>query len=144
VTNLSLAVLLQLSMAASDGDAYAKAYRDTARTGRPMVVLVSAEWCPACQQMKRDVIPRIKRQGLLSKVAFAMVNLDRDRELGRQLIRGGPIPQLLFFRRTPNGWLRSRLIGGQSVRTVEQFINTGLRRDQATKQVEWPAAGSTR
>jgi thioredoxin-like negative regulator of GroEL len=136
VTSLSAALLLYLPITARSAgtDTYADAYRLTSQTGRPMVVFVSAEWCPACQTMKRNVIPQIRERGLLGKVAFAIVNLDRERDLGHKLTRGGPIPQLLMYRKTPDGWRLSRLIGAQKVPAVERFIDWGLKRDEATRK----------
>ncbi len=129
-----LVVLVGLSTLASGSDSYADAYRQTTETGRPMVVLVSAEWCGACKTMERDVIPKVRQQPLFRRISFARVDLDRQRTLGRKLTRGGPIPQLLMFRRTGDGWRLSRLRGGQNVRTVEAFIDQGLQRDAEAKQ----------
>jgi thioredoxin-like negative regulator of GroEL len=136
MTSLSLALLLEASMLAQDTESYASAYHLATQTGRPMVVFVGAEWCGPCQTMKREVIPQVKRRGLFGRVAFASVNVDRERELGKRLTRGGPIPQLLMFRRTARGWRLSRLTGGQNARKVEAFINHGLNRDAATKAEE--------
>ncbi|OHB85126.1 MAG: hypothetical protein A2V98_07815 [Planctomycetes bacterium RBG_16_64_12] len=136
VTSFSLALLCQASILAAGADTYANAYRTSTETGRPMVVMVSAEWCPACQTMKETVIPKVKQRGLLGKVAFAIVNLDRQRKLGRELTRGGPIPQLLMFRRTAEGWKLSRLTGGQSLPKVEAFIDRGLKRNATDRQTE--------
>ena len=102
-------------------------------TGRPMVILVGADWCPACQTMKNDVVPQVKRRGLLGRVAYAVVNLDRQRDLGRQLVADGPIPQFIMYRKTREGWKRRRLIGGQNVETVEAFIKEGLELDKTDK-----------
>jgi hypothetical protein len=42
-----------------------------------------------------------------------------------------------MFRRTPRGWIRRVLVGGQSVETVEQFINEGtVVGDDAAKNTE--------
>jgi hypothetical protein len=41
-----------------------------------------------------------------------------------------------MYRKTRDGWKRSKLVGGQSVRAVEAFIGKGLERDEATKQAE--------
>jgi thioredoxin-like negative regulator of GroEL len=131
-----LVVLVGLSSLASGTDSYADAYRQTTETGRPMVVLVSAEWCGACKTMEREVIPKMRQRGLFRRVSFARVDLDRQRTLGRKLTRGGPIPQLLMFRRTGNGWRLSRLRGGQNARTVEAFIDRGLKRDAEAKENE--------
>ena len=74
----------------------------------------------------------------LRKVAFAIVNLDREKELGDQLVRGGPIPQMLLFRRTSDGWRVRRLIGSQSVEAVENLLNEGLRAEETARQTDKP------
>jgi hypothetical protein len=76
--------------------------------------------------MKRSVTPEVRRRGLLDKVGFAMVDTDRQPELARQLMRGGSIPQLVMYRKTAQGWKKSRLVGAQSVSSVEAFIEQGL------------------
>jgi thioredoxin-like negative regulator of GroEL len=133
VTSLTLATILQASILAVGADDYAAARRETADSGRPMVILVGADWCPACQTMKNNVVPQVKRRGMLGRVAYAVVNLDRQKDLGRQLVAGGPIPQFIMYRKTREGWKRRRLVGGQSVETVEAFINEGLELDKTDK-----------
>jgi thiol-disulfide isomerase/thioredoxin len=131
VTSLMFAALLRASLMltaadATAGETYADARRATLETGKPLVVMVSTDWCAPCQQMKKSVIPQVRKRGLLKKVSFAMVNPDFDSELAEQLTGGGPIPQLVMYRQTPAGWKWKKLIGGQSVETVEEFINDGL------------------
>ena len=132
MTYLTLATLLQLPLLVPT-ESYADAHRQTIRTGQPMVVMVGAEWCPACKAMEANVIPEIRHRGLLRRVAFALVDLDRDHEIGSKLIEGGPIPQLIVFRKTPQGWRNRRLIGSQSVETVEEFINQDVAASEAEK-----------
>jgi thioredoxin-like negative regulator of GroEL len=115
-------------------ETYAEAHRTTTETGKPMVVMVSTDWCPPCQVMKKTILPRVREHGLLKKVAFAVVNPDRDRDLAEKLTGGGPIPQLVMFRKTPDGWMRKKLVGGQDVETVEQFIADGLAKDKAEQK----------
>ncbi len=131
-----LAVLLQISLLAAGADSYAEAHRKASETGQPIVVIVGADWCPACQVMKDRVLPEVRRHGLLSSVAFATVNLDREQELGRELVGGGRIPQLLMYRQTAAGWRLRRLVGGHSVETVEAFISRGIELDERTKRAE--------
>ncbi|NQT11651.1 MAG: thioredoxin family protein [Planctomycetes bacterium] len=138
MSSLGLAVILQGMILAPGTDTYSEAYRATAKTGRPMVVMVSAEWCPACKTMEKNVIPQIKKRGKLSKVSFAVVDLDREQKLGRKLTRGGLIPQLLMYRKTRSGWRLRRLTGGHSLRKVEAFIEEGLKSDAAAKESETP------
>ena len=139
MTSLSLAAVLQLTMLATGTETYADAHRANQQTGQPIVVMVGAEWCPACVVMKDKIMPQIRVRGILGKVAFAQVNLDHEQRLGRTLTGGGPIPQLIMFRRTADGWRRSKLVGGQSVETVERFISQGV---QAT-EAERPAHAAT-
>jgi thiol-disulfide isomerase/thioredoxin len=120
-------------MIGAHGETYTQAHRLTTRTGRPMVVLVGAEWCPACKVMKDTVIPAVKKRGGLNKVSFAVVDIDEEKELGKTLINRGPIPQLLMYRRTPLGWRLRRIVGGQSVKSVETFVETGIKLDEAAK-----------
>ncbi len=96
-----------------------------------MVVMVSTDWCGPCQAMKRNILPKLRERGLFKKVAFAQVNADRDSELAKELTGGGPVPQLVMYRRTDRGWFRRKLIGGQSVEKVEQFIKEELASDEA-------------
>ena len=133
MTSLTLATILQASIIAVGADDYAAAQRETTDTGRPMVILVGADWCPACQTMKNEVVPQVKRRGLLGRVAYAVVNLDRQKDLGQQLVADGPIPQFIMYRKTRDGWKRRRLVGGQSTETVEAFIKEGLELDKNDK-----------
>jgi thioredoxin-like negative regulator of GroEL len=79
-------------MIGAHGDTYSQAYHQAVKTGRPLVVLVGAEWCPACKVMKDTVIPAVKKRGGLSKVSFAIVDIDEEQKLGREMTDGGPIP----------------------------------------------------
>jgi len=135
MTALSLAVV-QIAMIATGADTYAEAHKTCTETGRPMVVLVGADWCPACKQMKDNVLPQVRQHGLLRRVAFALVNLDREKELGTQLTEGGPIPQLVMYRRDGDGWKLRRLIGRNDVKAVEKFIAQGIELDKADPAAE--------
>jgi thioredoxin-like negative regulator of GroEL len=107
-------------------ETYAEAHQAIVKSDKPMVVMVAADWCQPCQNMKKTILPQVRERGLLKKVAFAVINFDRDRELARKITGGGPIPQLVMFRKTKDGWASKKLIGSQSVETVEHFIKDGL------------------
>lgn len=131
---LSLAALVQASILSMGAETYAEAYALTVQTGRPMLVLVGADWCAACKVMQHTILPQIRQRRALDKVSFAIVNLDQDRELGSQLTSNGPIPQLVMYRKAHDGWRRRRMIGCQSVEGVEAFINQGIQLDLADKE----------
>jgi thioredoxin-like negative regulator of GroEL len=137
MTSMLLATIVQAAILATGVEAtpaaetYAEAHNTTIKTGKPMVVMVSTDWCAPCQTMKKTILPRVREHGFLKKVAFALVNPDRDRDLAESLTGGGPIPQLVMFRKKGDGWVREKLVGGQSVETVEEFIQEGLAADKA-------------
>jgi hypothetical protein len=115
-------------------ETYAEAHHVMIETGKPMVIMVCTDWCVPCQTMKQAVLPRVRQRGLLRKVSFAMVNPDHDGDLAQKLTGGGPIPQLVMFRKTAGGWNRQILVGGQSLESVENFISAGLAQDEAEKK----------
>ncbi len=125
---LSLGLVLTMSLLNSPEPAptYDAAYQQTmTENSRPLVVLVGADWCPACQAMKSSVLPRVKQEGGLDNVAFATVNVDRDNALAHQLMVGGSIPQLIMYVKRDGSWTRRQLTGNQSVSLVEGFIAEG-------------------
>jgi thioredoxin-like negative regulator of GroEL len=137
MTSLLMAAILQSAVLATGVEAtpissetYAEARQIVTETGKPLVVMVSTDWCPPCQTMKKTIMPRVREGGLLRKVAFAMVNPDREQDLAEKLIGSGPIPQLVMFRKKGDGWVRKSLVGGQSVETVEEFIKDGVAEDK--------------
>ena len=101
---------------------YADAFQDTMTNGKPLVVLVGAEWCPACQSMKTSVMPAVAAKGDLDKVAFTQVNTDRDRELSSKLLEGNMIPQLVKYEKIGENWKITRLVGAQSPEAVAAFV----------------------
>jgi thioredoxin-like negative regulator of GroEL len=142
VTTILCATVMQAALMLTDADAkpletqtYAEAHRVTEKTGKPIVIMVGTDWCSPCQAMKKTILPRVREHGLFRRVAFAVVNPDKDSELANEITGGGPIPQLVMFRKTPKGWVRKKLVGGQSVEAVEQFINDGLASDAAEKKL---------
>jgi thiol-disulfide isomerase/thioredoxin len=118
-----LSIVLQASIAATGANTYPAAYQRTTETGRPLVVLVGADWCPACVVMKNNVIPQVEKQGGLEKVNFCVVNTDQQNDLAKKLMRGGSIPQLIMFRRTRRGWVRKQLDGAKSINETQSFVS---------------------
>ncbi len=124
--SLLLMAVCSAAIGASDGETYAEAHQLTMKTGKPMLVMVSTEWCPACQVMKRSIMPQVRQRKVFKRVAFASINPDQERELAQQITGGGPIPQLILYTKTTRGWTKRTMIGSQSVESVESFINQDI------------------
>jgi thioredoxin-like negative regulator of GroEL len=123
-------IVLQAVLVLNPPASYERAYAQSQNSGQPLVVLVGAQWCPACVSMKHNVIPRMSRGGQLDGVNYAEVDADSESELAGRLMRGGAIPQLIVFSRGNNGqWQRRQITGGTSEAGVTALI------DQAQSEV---------
>jgi protein disulfide-isomerase len=58
-------------------DSFEKAKQQAAATNQPMMLYFTADWCPPCQQMKRDLWPRDRVEQLVND-AVVPVYLDVD------------------------------------------------------------------
>ncbi len=102
MTGLALSLALAASMV-GEVKSYASAYASAQQTGKPMLVLIGAEWCPGCRTMKSQVMPRMSSAGKLKDVEFAVVDTDREDALSDKLLRGNLIPQLVLITKTADG-----------------------------------------
>lgn len=101
---------------------YQEAYRDAQAGDKPLLVLVSATWCPPCQVMKQTTIPQLMQKNAFKEFHYATVDLDQEENLARQLIGDRGLPQLIMFEKNDGKWVRRYLKGIQTVATVEAFV----------------------
>lgn len=106
--------------------AYSLAYRQSMETQQPLVVIVGAQWCPACRKLENEVIPQIKQRGLLKRIALAVVDYDAETKIAQKLTRGGPIPQVHVFWKEDGRWKTQRLVGYPSQKAVLSFVETAI------------------
>lgn len=136
MTGLAATVLLQAALMTTGAQPYEDAFKDHEASGKPLLVLVGADWCPACVTMKTGTLARMERTGKLKKVAFSIVNTDNDRKVAGSVMRGGTIPQLVMFTRNAEGkWDRQQLTGAQSEQAVEQLISEAVTRQAKVEAV---------
>lgn len=127
MTSLALALLLQITTLPADNISYADAYRIHQETGRPLVVLVGAEWCPACRSMKQSTIPSLKSSGGLDEVVYVEVNTDQQSSLANRITGGGAIPQMVMYYKTEEGAKRQKFIGARGADSVRGFLSRGVK-----------------
>jgi thioredoxin-like negative regulator of GroEL len=122
-------VLLQAAILTTGAQPYEEAFKDHEANGKPLLVMVGADWCPACQTMKTGTLARMERSGKLRRVAFSILNTDRDEKVAGRVMKGGTIPQLIMFTRNADGkWDRQQLTGAQSEQAVEHMIDEAVAR----------------
>ncbi len=121
--------VLQAALVAVGAQTYEQAYGETQANGRPLVVLVGADWCPGCRTMKQAVLPRLQGSGQLAAVNYAQVDTDDRSELASRLMRGGTIPQLIVYSQSADGrWHREQITGATSEAAVSAAIGRAVTR----------------
>jgi thioredoxin-like negative regulator of GroEL len=101
---------------------YKQAYAKAQAGDKPLLVMVTADWCPPCRQMKATTLPQLMNRDSFNKFHFAMMDYDKQPELANQLIGDRGLPQIIMFEKSGGKWLRRYLKGIQSVATVESFV----------------------
>ena len=118
---LTLAVLMQTSVITFEMQPYQDVYNNVMGNQRPFVVIIGAEWCHACQQLKRTTVPKVANEGGFEGVDVAYVDLDRDAQLAKKLMKGTSIPQIVRFQRHGKKWDIQRLSGAPSRQALTSF-----------------------
>lgn len=125
--NVAMAALLQTVIVGVEPLPYDKAFEEASKSAnKPLVVLVGADWCSACQTLKQAAMPQVAKDGVMKEVAFTVIDADRDSEIAKQVMEGGSIPQLVMFSKTADGWKRERLVGAQSPTAIISFLRRGV------------------
>ena len=101
---------------------YRTAYKNAQDGNKPLLVLVTAEWCPPCKVMKTTTIPELMQKKAFQDFYYSTVDLDKDESLARQLIGDRGVPQLIMYEKQGDKWIRRYLRGIQTPETVEAFV----------------------
>lgn len=101
---------------------YRTAYENAQNGEKPLLVLVTAEWCPPCKIMKNTTIPELMQKQAFKDFHYSTVDLDNDQKLARQLIGDRGVPQLIMYEKRNDKWIRRYLRGIQTPATVEAFV----------------------
>ena len=116
---------------AASGDAHglpavfsAQSFKDAvaenATSGKPLVVNMSASWCPPCQQMKKDVWldPKVASWFAANgKVIY--VDVDQDQAAANQT-KVNSIPTMLIFK---SGKEVARMTGGRDAGSLVAWLD---------------------
>lgn len=109
-----LVVALLLDSSVETG--YDEAYRKSIQEDKPLVVIVGAERCPACVDVKRRILPKLFQRFQRNRFCYAEVNCDNQPELAEKLMNGTKtIPQITIFYKENGNWRKKRWIGSKEV-----------------------------
>lgn len=78
-------------------DSYRSAMNDAKKTGKPVVLVFSASWCPPCQTMKKSVYPSETVKAFHDKFIWAYLDVDdNDNEKPAKQYGVSGIPHIEF------------------------------------------------
>lgn len=108
---------------------YSDAYEQSVKQHKPLMVVVGAPWCPACNVLKETTIKSMAKTGELDGVSLAVINRDDDPELAKQLTEGEKmLPQIIVYTQDKGRWKRRRLLGFQPKQPIRTLIRRALGR----------------
>ncbi len=112
---------------------YAEAYKESVKEDKPLMVVVGADWCPACNVLKQSTLEPMAEGGELDEVSIAVLDRDSNPELVEQLTKGEKmLPQIIMFTRTGAGqWTRHHLKGYQTKQPVRSMIRSAISLDRS-------------
>lgn len=128
---LSLLLAVTLSGVVTEQPAahdYTLAYKKSVSEQKPLMVVVGADWCPACNVLKETTIKSMEASGELDGVSVAVVDRDAEPELARELMKGEQmIPQIIMFSKNGSGkWERRKLTGYQPAQPIRSLIRRAI------------------
>ncbi|MBX3421081.1 MAG: thioredoxin family protein [Pirellulaceae bacterium] len=129
-----MSLLLAVTGASSKPATYEEALQQAQNENKPLLVLVGAKWCVACEVMKRETIEPMKASGELKDVIVAYIDKDQRPELAQQLMKGETLPQIVMFSKEKDQWRRLSLTGMQSKTRMNELL--GRVANAATDQVQ--------
>ena len=132
----ALVIALQMCLVSWNAQGYDKAYHQSLESGKPLLVLVGADWCGACQVMKKRVMPQLDKEGALRDIHCTELNLSEDEELANRISKVNTIPCLILFTKSDDKWQKRELIGMHNQKSVKAFLAKHATPTVANKAVE--------
>ncbi len=119
---LTITVSFANSVFAQEPTNYNTAYQKAMDGEKPLLILVTATWCPPCQVMKKTTIPTLMAREAFKDFNYSTVDLDEEESLARELIGSRGVPQLIMYEKKGDQWVRRYLSGIQTPETVQAFV----------------------
>ncbi len=122
MVRIALAIVLAFTGANNKSQSYEDALDQAQKESKPILIIVGAKWCAACEVMKRETVEPMKAAGELSDVVLAFVDKDQRPELAQQLMKGETLPQTILFTKENDQWRRLSVTGLQSKSRIQELI----------------------
>jgi thiol:disulfide interchange protein len=117
-----LTLVLAVNGASSKALTYEQALEQAQKDNKPILVVVGAKWCAACEVMKRETIEPMKAAGELKDVVVTYLDKDQRPELAQQLMKGETLPQVVMFCKEKDQWRRLSVTGMQTKPRLQELL----------------------
>ncbi len=104
---------------------YVAAFNEAKKSGKPLVVVFSATWCPPCQQMKKSVYPSGSVKPYHDKFVWTYLDIDKPENrpaMQRFGVKG--VPHIQFV--SPAGKSLGHFSGAVSTRQFTGVLDRAL------------------
>jgi thiol:disulfide interchange protein len=105
---------------------YEEAIKLSQKENRPLLIIVGAKWCAACEVMKRETVEPMRLSGELNDVIVSYVDKDEKPELSQKLMKGETLPQIVMFCKEDSQWKKLSLTGLQNRSRMQELIARAL------------------
>lgn len=114
--NLKKGIVMFLALLLLVGDItgsvpYSQAYYSAGLAEKPMLVVIGADWCPACVDLTNNVIEPLAKSNKLKDINVVYLDFDKNPELCRQMMTGNTIPQTIMYRLKNGKWIKRQVTG---------------------------------
>ena len=104
---------------------YRKALSESEKTGKPIILIFSATWCPPCQNMKKNVYPSADVTPFHDKFIWAYLDADDNQnEKAAKKFSVNGIPHIEFLDKT--GESLDKQVGGSQPASFAKKLETLL------------------
>lgn len=119
---IALALVVAVTGANKRSLTYEEALDQAQKESKPILIVVGAKWCAACEVLKRETVEPMKVAGELNEVVVTYVDKDQRPELAQQLMKGETMPQIIMYTKENDQWRRLSLTGLQSKARMQELL----------------------
>jgi len=104
---------------------YSEARETAIQTGKPLFIVVGADWCPACKTLQNSTIPKMQRDGTFPDVIYCTVDVDREEQIGSWLQKQAnttSVPVLVVYRKVNGAWKGRYHVGTLDAAKLRVFL----------------------
>ncbi len=133
---MMLEMIITTILLAAPTSEWTEAREASIRDGRPIVAVLTADWCQPCQQLKKKGLPAVKEE--LRRARLVVVDVDGSPRLASALARGRnlSLPTVVVFKRESKGkWRRYVRTGYGGPASFRAWLRSVLPREEKKARV---------